>query len=198
MSTLDFEFEPTLVAARQGDQQALNRLFAMVRNRLRLKATGSIGGRLSRRADDSDQVQEAATEVFQHLEDFRGHTEAEFIAWATVILKRWGPRLHRKETARERSLDNEVYALDGGSDSVSLLPSSYTPPVEKALRNELDEQLQQIMERLPLEARQAWVWRSEGCSLEEIASRLSCGRSAVARYLDHARIEIEKVCGKNP
>jgi RNA polymerase sigma-70 factor (ECF subfamily) len=197
MPTLDFEFEPTLTAVRKGDQQALNRLIAMVRDRLRQKATGSIGGRLSRRADDSDQVQEATREVFQRLEDFRGHTEAEFIAWATVILKRWGPRLYRQETALGRSLDKEVYDAEDGGVSVSLLPSGYTPPVEKALRNELEAQLQQVMDRLTAEARQAWVWRSDGCSMEEIASRLSCDRRAVARYLDQARIEVEKVCGKN-
>ncbi len=54
------------------------------------------------------------------------------------------------------------------------------------------------MERLPPEARQAWVWRSEGCSMEEIAGRLSCGRRVVAQHLEQARIEIEKVLGKNP
>ncbi len=138
MPSLVFEFEPTLTAARQGDHQALNRLIAMVRDRLHQKATGSIGGRLSRRADDSDQVQEATREVFQRLQDFRGHTETQFIAWATVILETWGQRLHRQENALCRSLDKEVYDTADGSVSVSHLPSGYTPPVEKALRNELE------------------------------------------------------------
>ena len=118
--------------------------------------------------------------------------------WATVILESWGQRLHRQENALCRSLDKEVYDTEDGSISVSHLPSGYTPPVEKALRNELEEQLQQVMERLPAEARQAWVWRSEGCSMEEIASRLSCDRRGVAQYLDQARTEIEKVLGNYP
>src|SRR3974390_1617541 len=78
--------EQLLGLARAGDGVALGELLELYRNYLSLLARLQIGRRLQGKADPADLVQETFLEAHRNFGLFRGHTEAEFVAWLRQIL----------------------------------------------------------------------------------------------------------------
>lgn len=67
--------------ARRGDGPALGQLLERYRNYLCLLAQVQIGRRIQGKFDVSDVVQETFLEVHRGIGQFRGDTEAQYLAW---------------------------------------------------------------------------------------------------------------------
>src|SRR5262249_7399783 len=72
-------FTERLSLGRTGDPAALAELFARWRPLLYLQARRLLGSEFSARVDPSDVVQDACTQAFQNLAQFRGQSEAEWV-----------------------------------------------------------------------------------------------------------------------
>ena len=110
--------------ARAGDQQAFAELLGLYRNYLVLLARVHIDTNLQAKADPSDLVQETCLMAARDFPQFRGETEAEFVAWLRRILVRTGTAMIRRykrtnirdigrEQRFERRLDQSSMALSG-------------------------------------------------------------------------------------
>jgi RNA polymerase sigma-70 factor, ECF subfamily len=177
-------FADMLTAARVGDPDAADRLFAHVRPWLQILARTQVGRHLRAKSDPSDVVQVALLEAVRGLGQFRGESEAEFLAWLRQVLtnairhegRRYASTAAR-DIAREESLDREL--AESSARLGSLLAGKDTSPSMGAERAEARVELAALLARLPEEYRDVLVLRNlEGLSHEEVAERM--GRSVGA------------------
>jgi RNA polymerase sigma-70 factor, ECF subfamily len=177
-------FAETLAAARAGDPDAADRLFARVRPWMQILARTQLGRHLRAKTDPSDVVQVALLEAVRGLEQFRGATEAEFLAWLRQVLthairheaRRFAGTAAR-DVAREESLERE---LEQSSARLGeMFAAGGSSPSAGAERAEARVELAALLARLPEEYREVLVLRNlEGLSHEEVAARM--GRSVGA------------------
>lgn len=78
--------EQLLRRAREGDSERMGRLLQLYRNYLRLLAEGELDRKLRGRISPSDIVQETMLDAHRDFPNFRGSSEAQFIAWLRQIL----------------------------------------------------------------------------------------------------------------
>ena len=77
-----------LAAARNGDGEALNRLFAAVRPLLAKHGRSLVPPDLRAKFDSSDVVQHTLEQAFASFGTFSGWTLDEFLAWLRQVLRR--------------------------------------------------------------------------------------------------------------
>lgn len=164
--------------ARSGDQQAVADLLGLYRNYLLLLARVHIDANLQAKADPSDLVQETCLMAARDLPQFRGETEAEFVAWLRQILANTGAAMIRKykgtqsrnvgrEWRFERQLDRSSTALG------RLLAAPESSPSRIASRREAAVVLADALARLPSDYRDVLVlYHLEGLSLADVAARM--------------------------
>jgi RNA polymerase sigma-70 factor (ECF subfamily) len=177
-------FTDTLAAARAGDPNAADRLFARVRPWMQILARTQLGRHLQAKTDPSDVVQVALLEAVRALEQFRGGTEAEFLAWLRQVLAnairheaRRFTGTAARDAAREESLDRELEQSSARLGAGLIADDS--SPSAGAERAEARLELAALLARLPEEYRDVLVLRNlEGLSHEEVAERM--GRSVAA------------------
>ena len=75
-----------LDAAREGKEECLGRLLQLYCNYLKLMAMAQLDQKLRARMSPSDVVQETLFEAHRDFAQFRGSSEAEFLAWLRRIL----------------------------------------------------------------------------------------------------------------
>ena len=126
--------------AREGRQEALSDLLETHRNYLRLLAASCLHREMQGKADPSDVVQETLLKVHENFHQFRGTTELEWMAWLRRILVRSltdfqkGFHRHRRNVARERSLESDV---DRSSAMLrNMIPAAGPSPSQEAQRRE--------------------------------------------------------------
>jgi RNA polymerase sigma-70 factor, ECF subfamily len=177
-------FAETLTSARAGDPDAADRLFARVRPWMQILARTQLGRYLQPKSDPSDVVQVALLEAVRALGQFRGESEAEFLAWLRQVLanairheaRRFAGTAAR-DMGREESLDREL--AESSARLGSVLVADGSSPSAGAERAEARLELAALLARLPEEYRDVIVLRNlEGLSHEEVAERL--GRSVGA------------------
>ena len=133
-----FSSEELIGRIKAGDGEALNDWLARNRPRLKEWTEGHVGVPPGRGADASDLVQTATLYVAGHIQQFRGHTEAELLAWV-------------RETLRCRAIDlsrkPQLHALAAASSTdPSAATGPWTPvaagstPSQSAARREEEEQ----------------------------------------------------------
>jgi RNA polymerase sigma-70 factor (ECF subfamily) len=167
--------------AKAGDRQAVAELLGLYRNYLLLLARVHIDANLQSKADPSDLVQETCLMAARDLPQFRGETEAEFVAWLRAILANTGAAMVRRfrgtqsrnvgrEWRFEQQLDRSSVALGRLAAAPDVSPSRI------ASRREAAVVLADALARLPNEYRDVLVlYHLEGLSLEDVAARM--GRS---------------------
>jgi RNA polymerase sigma-70 factor (ECF subfamily) len=155
-----------------------------VRPWLQILARTQLGRHLRPKSDPSDVVQVALLDAVRALDQFRGATEAEFLAWLRQVLasairheaRRYAGTAARDVT-REESLDRELAEssarLGAGLIADGSSPSAGTERAEARL------ELAALLAQLPEEYRDVLVLRNlEGLSHEAVAQRM--GRSVAA------------------
>jgi RNA polymerase sigma-70 factor (ECF subfamily) len=86
MVAMAAEIDLLLTEAKGGADGALGRLLEQYSQYLTLLARMQIGKRLQGKVDAADLVQEVFLNVHRQFPQFRGTTEAEFVAWLRRIM----------------------------------------------------------------------------------------------------------------
>jgi RNA polymerase sigma-70 factor (ECF subfamily) len=136
-------FSEQLTLGRTGDAAALEGLFERWRPLLRLQARRLLGAELSARVDPSDVVQEALAQAFQDLDQFRGQTEGEWVAWLRQVVTGQAAKMRRHHLAEKRDARGDRALPPAGT------PDSGHGPLTQSLDREQAAHLAAAIEGLP-------------------------------------------------
>jgi len=169
--------ERLLRLSREGDAAAAGQLLDMYRGYLKFLARLQIDERLRGKVDASDIVQETCLQAHRAFGQFRGATEAEFLAWLRRILaSRLTDLLRRyytnqgRDVRLERSLTDD---LDRSSHGVEALAGSGSTPSANAIRREQAVLVADALEQLPDHYREVVVLRHvQQLTFPQIAERM--------------------------
>jgi RNA polymerase sigma-70 factor (ECF subfamily) len=155
------------------------------RNYLWLLARTTLADKLRAKLSPSDVVQETLLRAVERFDQFRGHTEAELLAWLRRILARTAANLARsfggtakRELSREQSLE---HALDRSSNVLGdLLASAGSSPSRKAERRDFRLRVADALATLEPQHREVILLRNfEDLSWEDVARRMERSSGAV-------------------
>lgn len=157
--------------ARQGDAQAVERLFARHLKPLQRWTSGRLPKWARDLVDTDDLVQDALLQTFKRIEDFEPHGVGALQAYLRrAALNRVNDELRR------RGRRPQAVQLDG------VEPAAADSPLEEAIGREAVERYQRALERLRPEEREAIIARVEmGYSYEELADVLGRPTAEAAR-----------------
>ncbi len=173
---------------KQGDKQALEKVFAKIRPYLRRIAERELDPRMKGRLDPSDLVQEALVKGNISLREFEGETLDQFRAYLRTALRHNAIDAHRAVDANcravnaERSLDDNA----AGQHLRERLRSERTSPSQLTARKELVQLSENAMMQLSDQQRQALVMWQASFRASEIAARLRITESAASSLVKHA------------
>jgi RNA polymerase sigma-70 factor, ECF subfamily len=158
------------------------------RDYLRLLARLQLSQRLRAKLDASDIVQQAILQAHAGRAQFRGRTDAEWLAWLRTILANALAAAARqfdtqaREVRRERSLEAELEL--SSSRLECLLAADQTSPSEQAVRCEELLRLARAMTRLPEDQRLVVeLHHLKGLQVAEVAQHMGRTRPAVVGLL---------------
>jgi RNA polymerase sigma-70 factor (ECF subfamily) len=158
------------------------------RHYLCLLARVQLAPRLQGKLDASDVVQQTLLEAYQKRDQFRGHSDGEWLAWLRQILahnladavRAFGQA--KRNVARERSLEDAL--VQSSVRLESWLAAEQSSPSQHAQRHERAIHLADALATLPEAQRQALELRYwQGWSLAQIAEHLGRSHEAVAGLL---------------
>ena len=110
MNLSNATFTRVLSEAREGDEQAMNELLDVCREKLRLVARAGLDRVTRLRLDSDDVAQNGAMQVVRDFPTFRGDTLGEFNAWLQRIGLGHASRARRFHTAAKRDVRAETGA----------------------------------------------------------------------------------------
>jgi RNA polymerase sigma-70 factor (ECF subfamily) len=176
-----------LQQARSGNQKALGALLKSYEPYLTLLSRVQIGRRIQGKVDPGDVVQEVFLQVNRQFSQFRGTTEAEWVAWLRRILAGELALMLRRyigTKARDVKLEHElVAALDQSAQSMNFdIADSISSPSQRASRREQAVILASALDQLPEDYREVIVLRHlEGYSFAEVAARMGKSDDSVQK-----------------
>lgn len=177
-------------AAASGSDDALGRLLASCRERLKRVVRARLNPRLSARVDSSDVVQEVLTDASCAFADYLQLRPLKFFTWLRRIAERRVIDLHRRHLdAAKRSVRRETPAVEPASDSRNSPPAwladSQTSPSQQLARTEELAALQAGLEQLSEADREVIALRYvEQLSMPEVAQALNISLPAAkSRHL---------------
>jgi RNA polymerase sigma-70 factor (ECF subfamily) len=172
-----------------GDSGTPEARFARYRSYLRFLARLQLDPRLLGKLDPSDVVQQTLLEAYTDREQFRGTTDAQWLAWLRQLLAHnladalKAFRQAKRDVGREQSLEAAIQASSARLEAW-LVDSNQPVPEEEAARNERALRLADALERLPAAQREALLLQHwHGWSLAQIAGHVGRSLAAVAGLL---------------
>jgi RNA polymerase sigma-70 factor, ECF subfamily len=192
--------------ARAGDKEALNRLFARHRARLRRMVDLRLDRRLQARIDASDVIQEAYVEVITRLDEYVNHPSYPLFLWLRLIVGERLLKLHRHHLGtqmRDAGLEVSIYrgALPEASSAAlaAQLLGKHTSPTQAAVRAERMMRLQGALNTLDAIDREVLSLRHfEELSLAETALSLGIEESAAAKRYIRALKRLKAILARMP
>lgn len=193
--------------AAAGDEQAMQRLFADNRPRLKRMVELRLDRRVQGRVDASDVLQEAYIDLVQQLPGYSKDPNMPFFLWMRRITGQRLSKIHRKHLgAAKRNAAIEVGLWDGGMPEASSfflaskLIGQFTSAGAKAIRAERRLHLQGILNEMSAQDREILALKHiEQLENSEIAVDLETTESNVRvryfRALRRLRSEVEKSPG---
>jgi RNA polymerase sigma-70 factor, ECF subfamily len=173
-----------LAQARGGDRAALDRLFALCRNYLGVVARAHVEGRPRTKVDASDLVQQTLLEAYRAFGQFRGATEAEWLAWLRRILSHNAADFVRRyrDTAKRRA-DREA-GLNLPDDSAAGGPpqpaDTGESPSQQFMRKERELVIADALTRLGPDHQEVITLRNlQRLPFDEVARQMNRSRPAV-------------------
>jgi RNA polymerase sigma-70 factor (ECF subfamily) len=173
-----------LAQARAGDRAALQVLLERYRPLLVLLVRSRCAGRLQRRLDGSDVVQETLLQAAQHIGDFEGDGAEQWQAWLLRIAEREIIRQMRQHLGAQKRAAGREQPLNGsssqGQSRLEQWLHTHSTPSAAAIRNERAAELAQALDELGADYREVLVLRHlEGLSFAEVAERMQRTAGAV-------------------
>lgn len=159
--------------------------------------------RLRSKVDESDIAQQTLVQAVQGLEDFRGSTDAEIVAWLKTILSN-----HLKHVVRDQGRQKRDYrreqnlpqAIDKSSMRIEqFLEANVESPSLNIRLEEGAIELAGALEKLPDTQRQAIELQYfHGLKLKEIAEIMDKSTSAVAGLLHRGLAAMRAILEAQP
>ena len=146
------------------------------------------GGRVQRKIDASDIVQEVLLKAHLARPHFKGTTDAEFAAWLRAILANKFADAARHFARKKRDLILETSYRETVDESATrlrkLVPAEQTSPSQKVLRHERESHLAEALANLPDDQRTAIeLHHLAGYTIGEIAQQMNRTKASVAGLL---------------
>jgi RNA polymerase sigma-70 factor (ECF subfamily) len=174
---LDANDQEVIAACRRGEPEAFALLFEANKDRvysiaLRFSGDGAAA---------MDISQEVFLKLLSHIQDFRG--EASFDSWLYRMAVNACLDYQRRGRKWLPALDEVLNAVRASGETV----------LQKLLRAEVRESVQQVVHKLPPDLRIVVILRyTEGLSYEDIAEILCCPQGTVASRLNRAHKVLER------
>jgi RNA polymerase sigma-70 factor (ECF subfamily) len=201
MVAMAAEIDLLLTEAKGGADGALGRLLEQYSQYLTLLARMQIGKRLQGKVDAADLVQEVFLNVHRQFPQFRGTTEAEFVAWLRRIMAgQFALTLRRYMGTKGRDVNLErdlVVELDQSSLALDRgLVASYSTPSQHASRREQAVLLAEALGKLSEDHREVIVLRHlETLSFAEVAVRMNRTENSVYKLWVRALANLRSAMG---
>lgn len=182
-----------LMSAKQGDSQALGELIEQCQPYLLLIANQDLSPELHGKFGASDLVQETMLVAYQKIGQFRGQSPAEFKGWLRQILHNDLLRVRRRYLSTQRRDVGREHRMNDSQHFHSPLPDQADTPGTAALAAEEARILQQAMQQLPENYRQAvWMREWEDRSYSEIGNALGVSEEAARKLCRRALDKLEE------
>lgn len=191
--------ESLLNRARAGDTDARNELFAKCRSYVGLVARAEVQSWLQAKVDASDLVQQTLMEAHRGWDNFRGTTEAEWLAWLRRILSNnAADYVRRYHGAAKRRVGREVplaRRAAGTSGEFRFDPSDPgESPSQAVLRLERQIEVADAVAKLPDDYQEVIVLRNlQRLPFDEVARRMERSRPAAQMLWMRALKKLQEV-----
>ena len=156
------------------------------RDYLHLLSRVGLDARLRALADSSDVVQQTLLRAHERIGQFKGTSEAEFLAWLRAILARQLADLARRagQGHWEKKQSLEAALEQSSARLASWLADEQPSPGEQAQQREQLLRLAEALARLPQDQRTAVeLHHLEGYSVPEVGRRMGRSAGSVAGLL---------------
>lgn len=194
--------EDLIAAFRRDSPGAGDALLRRFEPWLKLLARTQLESRFNAKFDPSDVVQLTMLEAVRAFPQFRGTTEAGWMAWLRRILCHvLAHEIRRYQGTQKRDLNREV-SLEEDLTAISqclgdLLPAPESSPSHRAARRDCEAILATVLDRLPEDYRTVLILRHlDGLTHDEVARRMHRNPGAVrmlwVRALTRLRHEIDR------
>ncbi|MDX9872777.1 MAG: sigma-70 family RNA polymerase sigma factor [Clostridia bacterium] len=173
--------EELVMKSKDGDIDAFEELVCRYERKIYTLTYRLMGNR----EDADDFAQEAFLKAFQAIKSFRG--ESSFLTWLCRIASNvCRDELRKRYRVKTESLDEKIVLDDGEITKQFVSPEA--GPAEEYERKELQEMMQEYINKLSPDFRMALVLRDiNGYSYEEIAEQLECSLGTVKSRISRAR-----------
>jgi RNA polymerase sigma-70 factor (ECF subfamily) len=188
-------FAHGLRIARDGSAATVWDLLALCRGYLLQVAAQRLDPALRAKANPSDLVHETLLEAYRDFADFRGQSEAEWLAWLRQLLVHNLANFERRYfgTAKRR-VQREVSLADGAD----ALPAPGPSPSSVLSASERERAVARQLERLPDEYRLVILWHHrEGLPFDEIGRRLNRSADAARRLWSRAVDRLQELMSRH-
>jgi len=181
----DSAVQELLRRARGGDLSARDLLFARCRNYVSIVARAQVESWLQAKVDSSDLVQQTLLEAHRGFAEFRGETEAEWLAWLRRILSHnAGDFIRQYGGAAKRQARREVPlrtpAGDSTCDYLHEPRDAGESPSALVARHEQELQMAELIAGLPPDYQEVILLRNlQRLPFDEVARRMGRSRPAV-------------------
>lgn len=173
-----------LAAARAGNAAARDQLFSRHRDRLTRMVQVRLSGRLTRRIDPADVVQDALLTASQRLDGYLDDPQLPFYVWLRCLVRDRLIDAHREHVgADKRDVRRELAAASEMAAASSmaltnLFVGQLTSPSHAAVREEIREAIRGGLESLSETDREILLLRHfEQLSIEQSAQVLQISKS---------------------
>jgi RNA polymerase sigma-70 factor, ECF subfamily len=191
-----------LKQARAGDNAARDRLFAVCRNYVSVAARSEVSSWLKSKVDSSDLVQQTLLDAHRGLAQFRGETEAEWLAWLRQILSHNAADYVRQYHGVEKRRVGREVALEQGDDSERgnfELSDQGETPSRIVMRKELQLQVADALMRLPEDYQEVIILRNmQRLPFDEVAEQMERSRPATQMLWMRAIHKLQEVMQEAP
>ncbi|MCI0684208.1 MAG: sigma-70 family RNA polymerase sigma factor [Gemmataceae bacterium] len=186
-----------LLQRARAEPAELDRLFGQCRNYLAVIARAHIEKRLQAKVDASDLVQQTLLEAYRDFRNFRGGTEAEWLAWLKRILAHNAANFIRHwQTTGKRAAKREV-PIGPGDSSMAPRPEpadNGESPSQALLRKERALLVADAVAQLPADYQEVINLRNlQRLPFQDVAERMGRSRPAVQMLWLRALNQLQQI-----
>jgi RNA polymerase sigma-70 factor (ECF subfamily) len=187
--------------ARSGDDDARNRLFERCRTYVGVVARAEVETWLQVKVDASDLVQQTLLEAHRGFADFRGTTDAEWLAWLRKILSHNAADFVRRfKGAAKRNVQREVPLKHDRDETRGIaagqLAGDVESPSQLVAQMEQDVEIAEAIAELSADHQEVIVLRNlQRLPFDEVARRMGRSRGAAQMLWMRALDSLRKKLG---
>ncbi|MFB0553856.1 MAG: sigma-70 family RNA polymerase sigma factor [Phycisphaerae bacterium] len=194
--TVEYKTRHLVVLAKDGDESALNKLWAVYGPRVLWLVRLRMGKELRSKLESMDLVQDVLVSALKDLGNFTYKNEGDLVRWLSRIadnrLRDNLDRLHadKRDIRKEVRLNNRRRITEDSFVPVAEFADTTTPSAIMSRKEDLAK-LEKAMDELKSEYREAIILtKIEGLSYEKVATRLDKSPDAVRMLATRAMVAL--------